>query len=118
MYFDARSAKSLKAGEHVVIDGCLGLRLVASNSSKSWIYRFKSPIDDRMRQVKIGEWPAMPLSAAVAEWEGLRKVRESGVDPSLERKGRRAQKKEAETVAKSGGYTVGKLVEEYLSTTE
>lgn len=115
MYFDARSAKSLKAGEHVVIDGCLGLRLVVTNSSKSWIYRYKSPIDDRMRQVKIGEWPAMALPAAVAEWEGLRKIRESGVDPSLERKERRSQKKEANVVAKGGGYTISKLVEEYLS---
>ncbi|WP_287913817.1 Arm DNA-binding domain-containing protein [Comamonas sp.] len=115
MYFHARSAKSLKAGEHVVINGCLGLRLVASNSNKSWIYRFKSPIDDRMRQVKIGQWPSMALSAAVANWEGLRKIRESGVDPSLARKERRSQKKEAETVAKGGGYTMSKLVEEYLS---
>lgn len=54
MYFDARSAKSLKAEEHIVVDGCPGLRLVASNNSKSWIYRYKSLVDSRMRQVKIG----------------------------------------------------------------
>lgn len=115
MYFDARAARSLKAGEHIVIDGCPGLRLVVSNSSKSWIYRFKSPVDDRMRQVKIGEWPAMALSAAVADWEGLRKMRDSGADPSLERKERRTQKKEAVIIASGKGYNVGKLVEDYIS---
>lgn len=49
MIFDARSAKSLKAGDHIVVDGCSGLRLVASNTGKSWIYRYKLPLDDRMR---------------------------------------------------------------------
>lgn len=35
MHFDARAAKALEADAYIVIDGCLGLRLVASNTSKS-----------------------------------------------------------------------------------
>lgn len=115
MYFDARTAKGLKAGDHIVVDGCQGLRLVASNTSKSWIYRYKSPLDDRMRQVKIGEWPAIPFPSAVAEWEGLRKQRDAGVDPSLERKAKRSDKKAQAVVAKHGAYTVARLVDDYIA---
>lgn len=46
-----------------------------------------------MRQVKIGAWPAMAFPSVVAEWEGLRKVRDAGRDPSLERKTSRQEKK-------------------------
>lgn len=115
MYFDARSAKALKAGEHIVVDGCSGLRLVASTSGKSWIYRYKSPVDERMRQIKIGEWPSVAFPAAVAEWEGLRKQRDAGVDPSLERKAQRSERKEQAVIAKEGAYTVGRLVDDYIN---
>lgn len=115
MYFDARSAKSLEAGGHIVVDGCPGLRLVASNNGKSWIYRYKSPIDSRMRQIKIGAWPAVAFSAAVAEWEALRQLRDAGADPSLERKTKRSEKKELAIAAKEGAYTVARLVEDYLT---
>lgn len=114
MFFDARSAKSLKADEHIVVDGCPGLRLVASNNSKSWIYRYKSPVDNRMRQIKIGEWPAVAFPSAVAEWEGLRKLRDAGRDSSLERKAKRQEQKVQAVVAKEGAYTVAKLVEDYI----
>lgn len=115
MHFDARAAKALEANAYIVIDGCLGLRLVASNTSKSWIYRYKSPVDGRMRQVKIGEWPAVAFPSAVAAWEGLKKQRDSGGDPSLDRKAGRNEKKAKAIEAKEGVYTVGRLVEDYIT---
>ena len=115
MHFDARAAKALEADAYIVIDGCLGLRLVASNTSKSWIYRYKSPVDGRMRQIKIGEWPAVAFPSAVAAWEGLKKQRDSGGDPSLERKAVRNEKKAKAIEAKEGVYTVGRLVEDYIT---
>jgi hypothetical protein len=57
--FDARSAKLLPAGEHIVVDATEypGLRLEATATRKTWTYRYKSPVDARMRQVKVGNWP-------------------------------------------------------------
>lgn len=55
-----------------------GLRLQATTSRRSWTYRFKSPVDGRMRQQKLGEWPAMSYAAAIAEWQQIRARRDAG----------------------------------------
>lgn len=86
MQFDARIAKSLEPGKHLTFSEHQGLRLSAGKVRRTWHYRFKSPVDGRMRQIKIGEWPSVSLHAAVARWEVLRKERDSGVDPSLAKK--------------------------------
>lgn len=115
MYFDARAAKALQPDTYIVIQGCPGLRLEASSAGKSWIYRYKSPVDSRMRQFKFGQWPALPFTAAVARWEGLRQMREAGRDPSLERKAERLGKRAAAVEEKEGLYTVARLIEDYLT---
>lgn len=105
MYFDARAAKLLQPGDHLVIDGCAGLRLVATKSGRTWTYRYKDAAN-RMKQVRIGQWPAMPAHAAASAWQALRDQRETGVDPVEQRKAaRQAVKVEAPAV-----YTVRKLV--------
>lgn len=83
MRFDARTAKQLSPGAHLKIDGCPGLRLEATASRRSWIYRYKSPVDGRMRQIKIGEWPVLSIAAAAVEWERLKQARNAGNDPAL-----------------------------------
>lgn len=83
MRFDARAAKQMQPGTHITIDGCPGLRLEATATRRSWTYRYKSPVDGRMRQTKIGEWPALSLAAAAGEWERLRANRDAGNDPAL-----------------------------------
>ncbi|MDD0837854.1 tyrosine-type recombinase/integrase [Curvibacter sp. HBC61] len=89
MHFDARAAKQLAPGQSIVYEDPKGLRLVATEAKRSWIYRFKSPLDGKMRQVKIGEWPAVPWAAAVAKWQELKNLRDSGTDPALTKKERR-----------------------------
>lgn len=91
MQFDARAAKLLTAGQHFTIDDCPGLRIEASVSKRSWIYRYKSPLDGRMRQTKIGEWPAMSLAAATVAWERLRSDRGAGVDLAEDKRTARDQ---------------------------
>jgi hypothetical protein len=59
-----------------------GLRLGATTSRRSWTYRFKSPVDRRMRQQKLGEWPAMSQAAAIAQWQQIRARRDAGVTRS------------------------------------
>lgn len=111
MRFDARAAKSLKPNTHLIIDGCPGLRLVATESLRSWIYRYKSPVDGRMRQTKIGEWPAMSPVAAAAQWEQLRQARGAGSDVALKKREARSA-----TPAKrdpSAPYLVRELCDDY-----
>ncbi|WP_198294743.1 integrase arm-type DNA-binding domain-containing protein [Burkholderia ubonensis] len=83
MRFDARTARQLLHGAHRNIDGCPGLRLQATTSRRSWIYRYKSPVDGRMRQIKIGEWPVLSIAVTAVEWERLRDERNAGNDPAL-----------------------------------
>lgn len=88
MRFDARVAAKLLSGEHWTFEGFPGLRLQASTSRKSWTYRYKSPVDGRMRQVKLGEWPAMAFTAAIVAWEKNRVERDSGTELSALRRKR------------------------------
>jgi hypothetical protein len=58
MGFDARTAKQLQAGDHILLDHFPGLRLQATASRKSWTCRYKSD-NGRTKQVELGEWPDM-----------------------------------------------------------
>lgn len=107
MYFDARGAKQLKPGQHIVVEGCPGLRLEVTASSKSWTYRYKSPVDGRMRQIKLGQWPAMPPSSVLVKWQDLKDRRDAGTDPALEKKQQRREVSECI-------YTVADLVADYI----
>ena len=118
MQFDARTAKLLSPGQHFTISDCPGLRLEASTARRSWIYRYKSPVDARMRQVKLGEWPAMSPAAAQVAWEKARADRDAGVDLSAVNKAARTADRAATLAEKdkerNGVLTVGRVFEEYL----
>jgi integrase len=114
MQFDVRAAKALRAGEHLIISGAPGLRLEASTTGRSFIYRYKSPVDGRMRQVKIGAWPTMSAVQAGTEWERLKRERDAGRDPARERRvARKATPVAAEPAPAPG--TVGALVDSYVA---
>ncbi len=111
MYFDARAAKMLQPGQHIVVDGCPGLRLTATKSKKTWTYRFKSPFSGLMKQIKIGSWPEMPPATAADKWQDLRARREGGENLI-------ASKKIEALAVKSrpdDEYTLGQLVEDYAT---
>jgi integrase len=108
MRFDPRAAKALQPGNHIVVDGCPGLRLEANGQRKTWTYRYKSPVDGRMRQMRIGHWPAMGLPGALVKWQGLKDRRDAGDDPALERKGQIRARRRAV-------YTVNDLVDDYVT---
>lgn len=112
--FNARLAAALKPGEHLTIDGTPGLRLVATASRRTWTYRFKSPVDGRMRQIKLGQWPAMPPAAALAAWDGARLQRSGGTDPAIERRAQRAAAA-AGPADDPDAYTVRRLCDDYLA---
>lgn len=105
MFFDARAAKLLKPGEHLIIDGAPGLRLVATDTRRTWTYRYKNHAG-LMKQVKLGPWPEMPVSAAAAKWQELRARRDAGEDLA---------KKPAVKATHDDGYTLGHMIEDYAS---
>lgn len=74
MDFDPRKAKALAPGEHLTFPDCPGLRLEARKARRTWIYRYK--VGDRMRQTRIGTWPAMSAIKAASEWDRLRGSRD------------------------------------------
>ena len=106
MYFDARAAKLLKPGEHIVVGECPGLRLIASMTRRTWAYRYKDPASGLMKQVKIGSWPFMPPAEAASKWQELRARRDDG------------ENLKAKLKIKSGpddGYTLAQMVDDYAS---
>ncbi len=90
MKFDARVAKMLLPGEHITFESYPGLRLKATASGRTWTYRYKSPLDGRMRQVKIGGWPSMSFPAAIVAWDELRAQRDAGGDLAMDVRTQRA----------------------------
>ncbi len=111
MYFDARQAKLLRPGEHLVVEGAPGLRLIASTAKRVWVYRYEDTTK-RMKQISFGQWPAMPFSIALAEWQKLRDIRSSGGDPG---EAVRAERKPSKPEAKPTDYTVGKMVSDFVA---
>ncbi|MDO9277672.1 MAG: integrase arm-type DNA-binding domain-containing protein [Polaromonas sp.] len=109
MYFDARAAKMLQPGQHIVVDGCPGLRLTATKTKKTWTYRFKSPFSVLMKQIKIGSWPEMSPATAADKWQDLRARREGGENLIASKK--------IDALAVKGNpeveYTIGQLIEDY-----
>ncbi len=84
--FDPARAKRLKPGEFIAFPEAPGLRLECSRSGWRWIYRYRSPIDNALRQIKLGAWPALPAPRALGAWEKRRDERGAGRDPALERR--------------------------------
>ncbi len=113
MLFDARAAKQLKPGEHLVVEGCDGLRLVASASKVTWTYRYKQPGTGLMKQTRIGSYPGMRPSEAAEAVERLRALRAEGVDPKAFQRQQRQPAKAA--LAPAEIFTVRALVADYLA---
>lgn len=103
MQFDARQAKALKPGQHLVVGGCPGLRLEVTPTTKTWTYRYKSPVDGRMKQTALGQWPGMSVLEAAQAWQAKRDERSSGAEP-----------RKREKVMPARPYSVADLVADYL----
>lgn len=119
MTFDARSMKLLAPGGYITSPEYPGLRFEAFTSQRTWTYRYRSPIDGKLRQVKIGAWPAMSVHAAVVAWEKLRDLRAAGSDPALEEKEKRAKIAAADDARskqqEAASYTVRCVCDDYWS---
>lgn len=111
MVFDARAAKALQPGGAIAIDGCPGLRLLATKFGKTWTYRYKNP-EGKLRQFALGPWPAMSFHEAMAAWMEAKGKKAVGVDPAAHRKALKQAAKATPAASKS--YTVAALVDDFI----
>lgn len=107
--FDPAAAKRLKPGESIAFAEAAGLRLVRSGKGHAWVYRYRSPVDHALRQIKLGDWPRMPAHRAVDEWQTRRTERDTGRDPAKEL---REQRKRIREQPRAG--TVAEVVDVHL----
>ncbi|WP_185731705.1 tyrosine-type recombinase/integrase [Burkholderia contaminans] len=115
MKFDANEIRKMPPGTDEAIDGFVGLRIAATIKRRTWIYRYRSPLDGKMKQIKLGEWPALPFAAAIAAWEEQRRVRSSGLDVALNRKLERQRLLEQQLEASRPPYTVRMACTDYYN---
>jgi len=116
----ARAIDKMKFGDSVKSDigEYTGLRVVCGKTGlKSFIYRYRSPIDNSIKKITLGNYPNMSLAEARIELQKLKLLRSQGVCPISERKGEKAlnkQKKE-ESLAPIKTLTLKDVVDLYLT---
>ena len=93
-----------------------GLRVTCGAAgTKSFFYRYKSPVTRKLIQMKLGTFPELTLSDARLRLEGLKAIRKSGRCPATEK--REAENANLEAKAdsrKQKEFTVRALVDLYL----
>jgi integrase len=93
-----------------------GLRVTCgTGGTKSFFYRYRSPITGKLVQMKLGTFPELSLSEARQKLESLKAVRRSGRCPATEKRG--AEQTENDTNASSKklqDFTVKELIDLYL----
>lgn len=97
-----------------------GLRVYKGKTGlTSFVYRYRSPIDNSLKKMKIGTFPEMSLAEARTELQKLKVQRRSGVCPSSHLKSERLEKlKKLEVEQEQNAlekFTVKDLIELYLT---
>ena len=91
-----------------------GLRVSCSNAgTKSFFYRYTSPVTKKLIHVHIGHFPNVSLAEARVLLRALRQLRQENRCPATEQKEAKA-KAAAAIKAKADAMTVEQLVEHYL----
>jgi integrase len=114
MPFDAHTARALAPDEYLLIGpDAPGLRLQAGKGKRrTWIYRYEAPGGGK-RQMKLGEWPAMPVAEAMGEWSKAYAIRRAGGDPAQDR--REARGRATPSKPTKHAITVRAVCDEFLT---
>src|SRR5262245_44967123 len=109
----ARIIADMKPGEQRGDKGCPGLRVRCTEGGvKVFDYRYAA-LDGSLRQVKLGEFGPLTLSAARAEAITKRSERDRGIDPKEEKRKRREAAKREREARRRDQYFVKDLVRDY-----
>jgi integrase len=113
-----RAIDSMKPGARDLSDAgeYRGLRVSCGIAgTKSFYYRYKSPLTGKLMQMKLGTFPAMSLSDARQKLELLKSIRKSGRCPATEKKQAEIEKREAKAnTRRRQEFTVKALIDLYL----
>lgn len=91
-----------------------GLRFSCSRGgTKSFFYRYNSPVTGKLTQVQIGHFPSMSLSEARVSLQKLKQARLDGRCPAAEQKLAKQEAKEL-TIRNASTFTIRDLIEMYL----
>lgn len=94
-----------------------GLRVTCGAAgTKTFFYRYTSPVNGKLMQVKIGNFPQVSLSEARIELQRLKSVRKQGLCPASELKKQRIEQERQDQVErKEREFTISDMVELYLT---
>lgn len=76
--------KNIKTGILSDVGPHRGLRLNATSAGKSWIFRYKN-FEGKIKQLKLGVFPIMPLAEAREKVADYKHMRRDGIEPQQER---------------------------------
>jgi integrase len=117
--FDVAAVRAMKSGDWFTFAGHSGLRLERNGASRTFLDRYRSPVDGRLRQVKLGRWPAISFEKAAVRWDEVQRLLDDGIDPQLERRRKRAEARTAHVAERKAkrakAITVAKVVEHYVT---
>ncbi|HBU89085.1 MAG TPA: integrase [Acinetobacter sp.] len=85
----ARAIEKMKVGDPDKSDigEYIGLRVTCGKTGlKSFVYRYRSPIDNSLKKITLGNYPHMSLAEARIELQKLKLLRSEGICPASERK--------------------------------
>jgi len=113
----SRAIETMKPGDKIKADTGenAGLRVkCGTKGTKTFFYRYTSPLTGKLVQVKIGNYPVLKLAEARAKLRELKAARKSGRCPATELK---AEKRvhQLQILAVPEEFTVTDLVELYLT---
>lgn len=98
----ARAIEKMKVGDKDKTDvgEYSGLRVSCGKTGvKSFKYRYRSPVDNSLKTITLGHYPALSLAVARVELQKLKLLRAQGICPITQRKNSKIENKIRQTAA-------------------
>lgn len=116
----ARAIDKMKVGDADKADvgEYSGLRVVCGKTGvKSFVYRYRSPIDNSLKKITLGAYPTMSLAEARIEIQRLKLLRKTGICPATQLKQTKQleKAKKEQAVHLRNDLTVKDIIELYLT---
>lgn len=112
------SIKRMKKGQADLVDSGenYGLRVAKGSTGKTtFIYRYRSPISNKTKQCKLGDYPAMSLAEARVQLAVLKAQRATGLCPATLKKELKKQNAKVQESLKHSELKVVQIIERYLA---
>ncbi|WP_227602529.1 Arm DNA-binding domain-containing protein [Acinetobacter sp. ACIN00229] len=84
---------------------------------KSFVYRYRSPVDNSLKKITLGNYPHMSLAEARMELQRLKMIRYQGVCPVIQRKEEKliSKKNKKDSTAIIKALTLKDVIDLYLT---